>query len=616
MNSGLAALLINSGLAALLALCAPAPGPAASQELALRSADGTHVARIAQLTDDPRPARRELWQLIVLEDRGERGMRRLWSIVCPEPDPASTYLLADDGSAVCRVDPRFDPEADLVEVWRKGRRAGGFGARELALQLDEDALLAETPRWIAPASDTLRTRELRFGTSSVDTLLDLLALDGALRTIDLSNNRVVVSADANGSGIRVAPPVPTDLDVALDKVTIRSWSAPEEVPGASDFTVRIRGTFPTPGWRIVGFGVELLEPDVDAPLIAITPYAAPVEGGGVAQIITHFDSNCTLNIARGGRYRLEVHGRETPEITRSLNVLPTVLFVSLEQSGGIAGIEHEIVVHRDGRLRSDGRVSLVPTDAFAELVQLVAALPPEPREERSQGNDFFQYDLAWVANDSIVRASFDDGTLVDPWRSVVLYLARLVASPDQEPEPVQSGYRIDDTASTLLVRTGTSGLLKPLAHKHTIRVGSFGGEIVADPDAIEDASVILIVEAPSLRVIEEKNEADTRVIEKKLHEQVLESAKHAQIVFRSTKVAAKELGGGRFEAVIEGELSLYGTLRTTKLSVHIEFTDDELRARGKASIRLSDYGIRPPKALGGTINVADKVELRFDIVAR
>ena len=583
------------------------------------SPDGSHVATFAQLSDDPRPARRSMWQLTMLEDRGPRGRRKLWSVIGPEPDPSSSYLVADDGSAVCRVAPDVfsatakEGDDKLVEVWSRGRRSGAFDAEELQVTAPSGSS-AET-KWILPAPDTLRRRSVRFGTSSKRTVLDLLCVDGGLRTIDLSNNSVAVSADASDVGVYVLPPVPTDLETKLEPVFVRSWSAAEETPGGLGLAVRVRGSLPEPGWTVVGYAVEIDDEDKDRPRIVLTPYAAGLAGGA---IITHFDSTCTLFVPRPGSYLLEVRGSEEPGQAQPLEVLPTALFVSLTVSGGFAGTRQDIVAHRDGRLSADGRVSLLPTDTFAELVERVRALPGEGTSARSLGSDMFQYDLTWVPpseSGRVARVTFDDGTLNAPWRDVVTMLMELARrAPLEAPSP--AAFTIDAKSSNVLVRTGTDGLLKRLGHEHTIRVGDVKGEVVADPSALDQARLVLTVEAASLAVIDTKKDADRVAIDKKMHAEVLASEEHGQITFRSTHVEAKQLAEGRFETVIDGDLTLRGVTRPVRVSANVEFTADGLRARGRGSLKLSDFGLDAPKALGGTINVADKVELRFDVRAR
>jgi hypothetical protein len=41
-----------------------------------------------------------------------------------------------------------------------------------------------------------------------------------------------------------------------------------------------------------------------------------------------------------------------------------------------------------------------------------------------------------------------------------------------------------------------------------------------------------------------------------------------------------------------------------------------LRAFGEFALRQSDYGIKPPSAVGGGLKVKDEVKFTFDIVAR
>jgi hypothetical protein len=44
--------------------------------------------------------------------------------------------------------------------------------------------------------------------------------------------------------------------------------------------------------------------------------------------------------------------------------------------------------------------------------------------------------------------------------------------------------------------------------------------------------------------------------------------------------------------------------------------EDELRAQGEFTLRLSDFNIRPISVAGGLLKLRDEVKLSFDIMAR
>ena len=79
----------------------------------------------------------------------------------------------------------------------------------------------------------------------------------------------------------------------------------------------------------------------------------------------------------------------------------------------------------------------------------------------------------------------------------------------------------------------------------------------------------------------------------------------ATIAFRSSSV---ELDPAGTRATVHGELELAGTRRP----VSFELTSEDGRLTGRATVKQSDWGIKPYTALFGTLKVADEVEVGID----
>ena len=52
------------------------------------------------------------------------------------------------------------------------------------------------------------------------------------------------------------------------------------------------------------------------------------------------------------------------------------------------------------------------------------------------------------------------------------------------------------------------------------------------------------------------------------------------------------------------------------MAARLYLTGDTLRGQGEATVRPSDFGIRPVTVAGGMLKIKDEVKLTFDIVAR
>src|SRR5687767_11842518 len=63
-----------------------------------------------------------------------------------------------------------------------------------------------------------------------------------------------------------------------------------------------------------------------------------------------------------------------------------------------------------------------------------------------------------------------------------------------------------------------------------------------------------------------------------------------------------------------GQLTVAGVERTVRMTVRSErLPDGSYRARGSVPIRMTDFGIKPPRPWGGILRTADKVVIQFEI---
>jgi len=66
--------------------------------------------------------------------------------------------------------------------------------------------------------------------------------------------------------------------------------------------------------------------------------------------------------------------------------------------------------------------------------------------------------------------------------------------------------------------------------------------------------------------------------------------------------------------VTEGQLTVAGAERTVQMTVRSDrLPDGSYKARGTVPIRMTDFGIKPPRPWGGILRTADKVLIQFEI---
>jgi polyisoprenoid-binding protein YceI len=165
-------------------------------------------------------------------------------------------------------------------------------------------------------------------------------------------------------------------------------------------------------------------------------------------------------------------------------------------------------------------------------------------------------------------------------------------------------YKLGPRNGTLSIRTKKGGAASKAGHDLLIRVTAWSATLDAG-DGGAPTSVSLSADSRSVSVVEGTggikalDDADKANIRKTIDKEVL---KGAPIEFRSTAVA----GNGPYH--VSGELELAG--RRAPASFELSAADG--RITGAATIKQTDFGIKPYSGLFGTLKVLDDVRIDFD----
>jgi polyisoprenoid-binding protein YceI len=186
-------------------------------------------------------------------------------------------------------------------------------------------------------------------------------------------------------------------------------------------------------------------------------------------------------------------------------------------------------------------------------------------------------------------------------------------SKDNEPglnrmPPAQTAAKsaqIDRQRSTMTVKVLKSGLFSAFGHNHEIRAPIISGSVITSGTP----SVELRVDARRMEVLDpDVSTKDRAEVQKTmLSDAVLDSQRFPEIRFVSHAIEAS--GENRFR--VSGELTLHGV--TLPVVVRVEQRGD--RYTGSATVKQSEFGIKPVTVAGGTVKVKDTVEIAFEIVA-
>ncbi len=174
-------------------------------------------------------------------------------------------------------------------------------------------------------------------------------------------------------------------------------------------------------------------------------------------------------------------------------------------------------------------------------------------------------------------------------------------------------YCLDTNSGNLHVYTFKEGLLSKLAHDLLIDVTDFKVNLDVPEAGFSSGSLELEIQANSLKVIcalkngertDALKEKDIADIEKDMGVKVLHPDKYPTANFRSKAIQEKD--GGYH---INGDLSLHGV--TKSIDFDIDTNGENLK--GMITLLQKDYGIKPFKAMLGTLKIKNEINISFDL---
>lgn len=163
---------------------------------------------------------------------------------------------------------------------------------------------------------------------------------------------------------------------------------------------------------------------------------------------------------------------------------------------------------------------------------------------------------------------------------------------------------IDTEHSRLTVHVGKAGFFSGLGHEHEISAPIARGEV----ELSTPASVDFTVMAGKLAVLDPSESESTRAEIQKtmLGPTVLDAEKFPEIRFVSESV--ERLSDSHWK--VHGKLTLHGQTQPVVLETRLE----KGHYQGTASLLQSSFGVTPIRLAGGTIQVKNEVQIKYDIV--
>jgi len=203
------------------------------------------------------------------------------------------------------------------------------------------------------------------------------------------------------------------------------------------------------------------------------------------------------------------------------------------------------------------------------------------------------------------------------------------ASPPQATTAVvpsttgKQALRIDADRTVVTVIVRRAGPLARLGHDHVITSTNESGTVwLAATPADSSFELQLPVEGFAVDLPESRAAAgaefaapvpdDAREGTRRnlLRSEVLDAAQYPVISLRSVAV-----DGDWLQSTVRVAIVLKGVEREQEIPVTIEREQDRIVARGSLQLKQTDHGMTPFSVAGGAIQVADTLEIRFEIWA-
>jgi len=183
--------------------------------------------------------------------------------------------------------------------------------------------------------------------------------------------------------------------------------------------------------------------------------------------------------------------------------------------------------------------------------------------------------------------------------------------------PQSQEMRIDRASSTMTVNVGRSGLFGFAGHDHEVIAPVLEGSVMLDRTDFSRSKLSIEFDATAMKVTGKGEPAkDVPEVQRvMLSERVLDVQRHPKITFVSESISVAQHSPNRAQLRINGRLTLRGVTHPVTVPTQVELSANRLTAAGKATVKQTDFGIRPVNAGGGTVKVKDEVELVFTIVA-
>jgi polyisoprenoid-binding protein YceI len=177
-------------------------------------------------------------------------------------------------------------------------------------------------------------------------------------------------------------------------------------------------------------------------------------------------------------------------------------------------------------------------------------------------------------------------------------------------------YSVDAAQSQINVILTQEGFISKRYPTHRVTVKNFNGKVEL-PKEETRLSVQVEAEAGSLTNVDTAmSEFERKEFHHVLLNVALETSKFPTIKFVSVSVAEVQKSGDNRSFTLNGDLTMHGVTKRVSFPVNVTLTKDQIRATGEATLKQSDFGMKPFEKGLGLIKVGDEVKVNFVVVAK
>jgi polyisoprenoid-binding protein YceI len=188
------------------------------------------------------------------------------------------------------------------------------------------------------------------------------------------------------------------------------------------------------------------------------------------------------------------------------------------------------------------------------------------------------------------------------WIFVVLVLVTACAWP-QTPQPAAQTNPANVTLNLDVAQSKLHWTLDSTLH--TVH-GTFNLKrgVVKFDSATGGASGEIVVYATS-------GDSGNDSRDKKMHDEILESARYPEVIFRPTKIEGKVALPGTSDVQLQGKFLLHGSEHDLTVPVHAELTGDHWKGTAKFSVPYIQWGLKSPNTF--LLKAAPVVDIELEL---